>query len=86
MSGILFPIIADADNTDDAEKIVLVGSVLLIAGITCISVGVPIRIVGVSKRNGAVRNYCQQQYSAMSYAPRFQINLYSNRVGFAYVF
>jgi len=62
------------------------GVILYIAGVGCIGAGVPIWIVGVSKKGKAKRNFDSQYYSSKSVLPHFQLNVSQNKVGVAYVF
>ena len=82
--GIISTILVD--EVENQEAIALLGFTSLVGGPICLTAGIPVFIVGKNRKKGAVRDYCQQQYMTTSSMPHFQINLYSNRVGLAFVF
>ena len=82
--GIVSTIIYAGGN--DNPPLALVGLTSLVAGPICLAAGIPTFVVGKNRRKGAERDYCQQQYSALPDTHHFQINIYSNRMGLAYVF
>jgi hypothetical protein len=57
-----------------------------VASIGCLGVGIPVKITGANRRKSALREYCNQHYSALQPNPHFQINLYQKGAGIAYVF
>jgi len=73
------------EDEDEAVIIYKLGYATTIVGAASLGAGIPIWIVGKNKRNSALRDYCQL-YSTSSTMPHFRLNLYSNRVGLAYVF
>ena len=73
-------------SLDNYGDTLIPGSIILSAGQVLIGIGIPPKVIGNGQKKGAIRNYCDQQYSAMPAKPHFQFNLYGNRVGLAYVF
>lgn len=62
------------------------GAVLMIGGAACLAVGLPVMIVGGKKKKQTFRDFKNQHYLSQQPSSHFQFNLYSNRVGLAYVF
>jgi len=73
-------------NDSSNETMTIFGTVLSATGGICITAGIPLLIVGSSRKNGAIRNFNRQYYSSQPASPYFQMNVYPNRVGVAYVF
>ena len=72
----------------DAEKSALrtVGVVYMVGGAACLSVGLPLMIVGGKKKKQTFQDFKNQYYLSGQPSPYFQINVYPNRVGVAYMF
>ena len=62
------------------------GMRLMVAGGVCIVTGVPLWIVGSSKKNRAVSDFNKQNYLLQQPTPHFQLNMHPNGIGLAYVF
>jgi len=78
-------LLADADPVDD--ELYLYGTTALtIAGIACLATSVPMLIIGGGKKSRAVGNFNRQFQLTQHATPHFQMNVYPNRVGLAYVF
>ena len=76
---------SNAGTPQQVANRALLGTVSFWGGQVCLATGIPVHIVGKNRRNGAIRDYCLQHYSAMP-TPHFQFNLYPQSVGLAYVF
>jgi hypothetical protein len=63
-----------------------VGPVLMAIGAVGLGVGIPLMISGGNKRKQILENFKSQHYSSPNSSAYFQMNLYSNGVGIAYVF
>ena len=86
LSAVCFVSLKDAANDDEIANRVFLGYTSIVAGQILFAAGIPVSAVGKGRSNSAIRDYCQQQYSTMPPARHFRLNLYSNRVGIAYVF
>ena len=85
--GGIVTLVNDAKEAEkNNEDLLWRGPIITIAGLVFVSAGIPISIVGKAKKNNALKNYCQQSYSLQATSPHFQMNVYPNRVGIAYVF
>ena len=62
------------------------GVVITAAGIILVATGIPILAVGAGKRRRALNAFNNQYYSYDQPTPQFQLNLYPNGMGLAYVF
>lgn len=67
------------------DEAVEIGAVFAVAGGLCLSAGIPIRIIGGTKKNNALNTY-RRKYTSTQSTPYFQINLHGNGMGLAYVF
>jgi hypothetical protein len=98
MIGALFSMIPDSDNTTitlgsyifenggDNSSLRTAGTVLMIGGATCLSVGLPVMISGGKKKKQTFQDFKNQYYLSPPPASYFQFNLSPNKVGVAYVF
>jgi len=86
-SAVIGAIIFGSGDEEAGTRYVMedVGGAFIIIGSLSAITGVPILIVGASKKNNAVRNFNRQYYSSEA-VPQFQFNMYPNRIGLAYVF
>lgn len=64
----------------DAEGIFLAGGALFAGG------GIPLLIIGNGRKDRALSDFNRQYYSSLPAKPHFQMKVYPNRVGLAYVF
>ena len=62
------------------------GATFLLVGTSCLVTSVPMLIIGGSKKSRAVGAFGRQYQLTQSVTPHFQMNVYTNRVGLAYVF
>ena len=62
------------------------GYVLLVAGGACLAVGLPIMIVGGKTRKQTLQDFKNQYYLSQQPSSYFQMNIYPNGAGIAYVF
>ncbi|MCL2074768.1 MAG: hypothetical protein FWH18_12670 [Marinilabiliaceae bacterium] len=83
MLGIGMFATADASNVGDR---VLMGYTSLFMGEVFFGVGIPIRIVGVQRRNRILKNYSQEQNSAFSSDKQIRFQLSPYKLGLAFVF
>jgi len=67
------------------NKNAVLGILSVEAGAFCLVASAPYFISGSIKRNRAVEEFNRQYYSSNP-TPRFQLNVYPNRIGIAYVF
>jgi hypothetical protein len=98
LAGAIFSIIPDGEGTvsvggidvgkTDADNSGLrkAGPILMVGGATCLAVGLPVMIVGGKKKKQTFQDFKNQYYSSQQPSSYFQMNLYSSRVGVAYVF
>jgi len=70
----------------DNPEAVTGGSATIVIGSLCLTAGIPFLIVGGSKKSRAIGTFNRQYQLSQSASPHFQFNVYSNRVGLAYVF
>ena len=72
----------EVDNSDLRKA----GTVLMVAGGTCLAVSLPVMIVGGKKKKHTLRDYKNQYYLSQQPSSYFQMNIYPNRIGIVYVF
>ena len=72
----------DGDNSGLRKS----GTVLMVAGAVCLSVGLPVMIVGGKKKKQTFQDFKNQYYLSPQTSSYFQLNIHPNRVGIAYVF
>ena len=96
--GALFSIIPDTDSGDvkmgtyiietdgDNSALRTAGVVLMGAGAVCLSIGIPVMIVGKKKKNQTFQDFTNQHYLSQQPSSYFQMTVYPNRAGIAYVF
>ena len=77
-------IITNFDEEKESNKFII-GTVSVAVGQVLLAIGIPVKAAGNGKKKSAIKNYCQQQYSA-SAQPHLEINMNVNRVGIAYKF
>ena len=98
VTGGILSIIPDADRTNvtmgpyvietggDNSDLRKAGPFVMAAGAICLSVGLPVMIVGRNKKNQTFQEFKNQYYLSQQPSSYFQMNIYPNRVGIAYVF
>ena len=64
----------------------ILGTAWIVAGEIFLATSVPLLIIGGSRKNRSVRTFNSQYQITQSDSPHFQMNVYPNRVGIAYVF
>ena len=62
------------------------GAVMMVAGGVCLAVSIPVMISGGKKKKQTFQDFRNQYFLSGQPAPYFQMNIYPNRVGVAYVF
>jgi len=72
----------EATNDNERRR----GYIGMAAGGFFVCTGVPLFIVGGNKKNRALDEFNKQYYSSQPASSHFQLNVYPNRVGVAYVF
>ena len=72
-------------NEGGAIVAMVVGLPYMYAGVSCLAISVPFFIIGGVNKNFAVKEFKEQYYSSKA-SPYFQLNVYPNRMGIAYVF
>ena len=75
-----------AGEEDGDDELIGAGVLVFLAGTASMCTGVPFLIVGGVKKKTALNRFNRQYYSAQPPAPHFQMNVYPNRIGLAYVF
>jgi hypothetical protein len=76
-----------AFNRTKAEAFARQRGTFFVAGTTCVVAGIPIMIIGGSKKRNAMNSYLQQvSESPVKNAPYLQLNLHGNGMGLACVF
>ena len=98
MVGAIFSIFPDAANgtvtmgpffieTDGNNSgLRKTGNVLMIAGTACLSVGLPVMIIGGNKKKQTFQEFKNQYYLSQQPSSYLQMNIYPNRIGIAYNF
>ena len=61
------------------------GNVMMVAGAVCLSISIPVMIVGGKRKKHTFQDFKNQYYLSQP-SSYFQMNIYPNRVGIAYVF
>jgi len=96
--GAIFSIIPDADNgtvtvgpyiveTDgDNRNLRKTGTILMVAGATCLSVGLPVMIIGGKKKKQTFQEFKNQYYFSQQPSSYLQMNIYPDRIGLAFNF
>ena len=72
-------------SVQDIRDDVIMGTAFSVAGGLCLGGGIPLMIVGGTKKNNALNMY-RRQYTSTQTTPYFQLNLHGNGMGLAYVF
>ena len=98
VAGAIFSIIPDADRGRITSGPIVIetdgnhsglrkaGPVLMVVGAACLSVGLPVMIVGGKKKKQTFQDYKYQYYLSQQPSSYFQMNINPNKVGIAYVF
>ena len=98
MIGAIFAIVPDADRTQikvgssiietggDNSGLRKAGTVLMVAGAVSLSVGLPVMIAGGKKKKQTFQDFKNQHYLSQQPLSYFQMNVYPNGAGIAYVF
>jgi hypothetical protein len=81
--GLSAIVVGDDEGDDD---LMAGGAVLVATGTVLMAVGIPILAVGGGQKRRALREFERQYYTSNPPASYFQLNLYPNKVGLAYVF
>ena len=96
--GTVFAIIPDSDNgtvtigsyvietNGDNSGLRKTGVVLIAAGVTCLSVGLPVMIIGKNKKKQIFQEFKNQYYLSQQPSSFLLMNIYPNRIGLAYNF
>ena len=74
-----------ADDNDEDPWVSQTGTVLGVAGGLCLTAGIPIMIIGGTRKNNSLNTY-RRQYTSIQSTPHFQLNLYGKGLGLTYVF
>jgi hypothetical protein len=85
-AGAMFCMIEGMLGTYGDGRLLYTGLVFMGAGVVCLSVGVPVMITGVRKKKQTFRDFKNQYYLPPQPSSYFQMNIYPNRAGVAYVF
>jgi len=80
----LGPVTTTTDGDNSALR--KAGPVLMVAGGISLAVGLPVMIGGGKKRKQTLHDFKNQYYLSQQPSPYFKMNVYSNRMGIAYVF
>lgn len=94
--GALFSIILDFEGGEvsvnsfvisrgDNSGLQTAGNVLMTAGSVCLLAGLPVMIIGGQKKKQTFQDFKNQYYSKQQ-SSYFQMTVYPNRIGIAYVF
>ena len=78
--------IGDTKTEGDHSGFRKAGPVLMVAGAACLSVGLPVMVVGGKKKKQAFQDFKNQYYLSQQSSSYLQMNIYPNRVGITYVF
>ena len=62
------------------------GTVMMVAGTACLAVSIPVMIVGGKQKKRTFQDFKNQHYLSQQPSSHFQMNIYPNRVGIAYLF
>jgi hypothetical protein len=74
------------ENGGDNSDLRTAGIVFMVGGAACLSVGLPVMIVGGKKKKQTIQEFKNQYYLSQHPSSYFQMNIYPNRIGIAYVF
>ena len=69
----------------DNSGLRMAGNVMMVTGAVCLSVSIPVMIVGGKRKKHTFQDFKNQYYLSQP-SSYFQMNIYPNRVGIAYVF
>ena len=75
-----------AENNGDNSSLRKAGVVMAVAGAATLSVGLPIMISGGKKKKQIFQDFKNKHYPIQQPSSYFQMNVYPNRAGIAYVF
>ena len=78
--------IGEINTGGDNSGLRKAGTVVMVAGAACLSVGLPVMIVGGKKKKQVFQEFKNQYYLSQQPSSYFQMNLSPNSVGIAYVF
>ena len=95
--GAICSVIPDSDGTTtmgpyvfegdtDNSGLRKAGNVMMVGGAVCLSVSIPVMIVGGKKKKQTFQDFKNQYYLSPQTSSYFQLNILPNRVGIAYVF
>ena len=96
--GTVFAIIPDSDNgtvtigsyvietNGDNSGLRKTGVVLIAAGVTCLSIGLPVMIIGKNKKKHTFQDFKNQYYLSKQPSSYLQMNIYPDRIGLAFNF
>jgi len=82
MGSYVFVNEGEVDNSDVRKA----GVVIMVAGAACLSVSIPVMIVGGKQKKRTFQDFRNQYYLSQQTSSYFQMNVYPNRVGIVYVF
>ena len=75
-----------AETRGDNSGLRKAGTVMLVTGTVSLSIGLPVMIVGGKKKKQTFQDFMYQHYYSQQSSSYFQMNVYPNRAGIAYVF
>ena len=78
------PSVVEADG--DNKNLRKTGTILMVAGATCLSVGLPVMIIGGKKKKHTFQEFKNQYYFSQQPSSYLQMNIYPDRIGIAYNF
>jgi hypothetical protein len=78
------PISVESDGNNNGLR--KAGAILMVAGTVSLSVGIPVMTVGGKKKKQTLQDFKYEYYSSQQPSTYFQMNLYPNKLGIAYVF
>jgi len=76
---------AVAVTTAEVDNVFSIGLAASVCGGIMLTGGIPLMIIGGTKKNNALNTY-RQKYTSDLTTPHFQLNLHGNGLGLAYVF
>jgi hypothetical protein len=62
------------------------GTILMVAGAVSLSAGLPVMVVGGKRKKQTLQDFKYDYYSSQQPSTYFQLNVYPNKLGIAYVF
>ena len=71
--------------TGEVDNVVSIGTAAVVTGGVCVTAGIPLVIIGGTKKNNALNAY-RRKYTSTQTVPHFQLNMQGNGLGLAYVF